>query len=116
MSIVQHSHIQQASYTMFFKQQPYPTPKSSQASSPARRKSLFGGLKTTQTTHTVTFSTPPSRHASSIQQPPCQHQQREYQPPRSFDIISPSGKKQRMIFVERVSHVTAQVEYGLVPA
>ncbi|CAG7850439.1 SubName: Full=Uncharacterized protein {ECO:0000313/EMBL:CCA69607.1} [Serendipita indica DSM 11827] len=116
MSIVQHTHTQQASYTMFFKQPPYPTPKSSQAPTPVKRKSFFGGIKTTQTSHTVTFSTPPSRHAYSTHQPSRQHQQRYYQPPRSFDITSPSGKKQRMIFVERVSHVTAQVEYGLVPA
>ncbi|CCA69607.1 hypothetical protein PIIN_03546 [Serendipita indica DSM 11827] len=101
---------------MFFKQPPYPTPKSSQAPTPVKRKSFFGGIKTTQTSHTVTFSTPPSRHAYSTHQPSRQHQQRYYQPPRSFDITSPSGKKQRMIFVERVSHVTAQVEYGLVPA
>lgn len=42
--------------------------------------------------------------------------QREIYSPRTFDIISPSGKKQLMIFVERVVHITAQVEYGLVPA
>ncbi|PVG01604.1 hypothetical protein CPB86DRAFT_699034 [Serendipita vermifera] len=38
------------------------------------------------------------------------------QSPRPLRIISPSGQEKTMIFVERVSHITAQVEYGLVPA
>jgi hypothetical protein len=38
------------------------------------------------------------------------------QSPRPLKIISPSGQAKTMIFVERVSHITAQVEYGLVPA
>ncbi|KIM28221.1 hypothetical protein M408DRAFT_308755 [Serendipita vermifera MAFF 305830] len=56
-------------------------------------------------------------HPADRKQPEQQQYHRhKYVSPRSFEIISPSGKRQMMVLVERVAHITAQVEYGLVPA
>ncbi|KAG8821720.1 hypothetical protein FRC17_009750 [Serendipita sp. 399] len=64
-----------------------------------------------------TFAPTPVRCEQRVQEhPPQQRHPKVYEGPRSFEIITPSGKKQQMIFVERVSHITAQVEYGLIPA
>lgn len=86
----------------------YPTPGTTVLSSPPglefQRKPRFAMCSPPAQAH----STPPSDRL--------QPEQKHNPVPKSFEIISPSGKKQTMVFVERVSHITTMVEYGLIPA
>ncbi|KAG8827593.1 hypothetical protein FRC17_007778 [Serendipita sp. 399] len=140
MSVIQHQPSQQHTRSSFL---PWstattsPTAKSTSqaASSPcssstsARTKSR-SEMNTPYAIHhglsfrlhfSQTFAPAHIRYEQRVQEHPPHHRRQQrhpkvYEGPRSFEIISPSGKKQQMIFVERVSHITAQVEYGLIPA
>jgi hypothetical protein len=64
------------------------------------------------------YTSPGSSHAPSRDphSPAAGSPRREKPPPKTFEITIPStGRPIHVMFVERVAHITAPVEYGLVP-
>lgn len=125
MSIVQHeSQHQKPSWRFFPNGSAYPTPKSITHSPPLviNHQRRYFDTKNVYSPH-GNIPPPTDRgkvqgrhvhmHPTDRKQP---EQQRNYISLRSFEIVAPSGTKRMMVLVERVSHITAQVEYGLVPA